>query len=300
MSHNGMPKSALTSKLQKLAISLRRNPYGDVLSGLTYSGVVVACALLVGVAYERLFQLALVATLMFLVVSIVFLSLAIGRLQARVDDSGNAISMRFGLSDLGWNVPSFFMDGASGSPSLQLLNLKVLLFCNPRSVLELGSGQTTKVLSCFADANPAASVVSLEQNAEWHSRLAPDIKHDYRLLPITDRLVANDASSTSVTAQWYADDPVLKRRYDYILVDGPDDGASNPGRVGIINYLPDLLSEEFIIVFDDAERPGESRTVSLVETILEKSHIPFRSFQKCGIKTQAVICSPRFGFLQYV
>jgi hypothetical protein len=90
-----------------------------------------------------------------------------------------------------------------------------------------------------------------------------------------------------------------------LLVDGPDHGG--PGtqfvdyaRSGILQYMPDLLAPKFIVVFDDAERYGETMTINALDALLRATDIPFVRFARHGMKSQVAFCSPEFAFLRSV
>jgi hypothetical protein len=104
-------------------------------------------ALLLGVAYISLLLTAVV--------------LFCSRLLAKLNDLRYLLSLESGLSRSGYLVNDFFTEGAAGNPSLQLLLLKCLRFCKPQRILELGSGQTTKLLACYHRANPDTKIITL-------------------------------------------------------------------------------------------------------------------------------------------
>lgn len=285
---------------------LEKGPHGNAVISAAIVCVFVTCLVIASVSYRPLVglaaSLALGCVLAMLVLNIVLVS----RLRARVDDVHAAIATEKTLQRIGYAVTDFFMDGAAATPSLQLFNLKVLLFCRPKNILELGSGQTTKVLSCYARENSAAYVLTLEQNERWVNRLRSLVVHDYRYLPLEKMEFECSGTGLQLNTFWYKDIPELhKQKFHYILVDGPDSGKvgtahSDYSRCGILRYLPSILAESFIIVFDDAERYGETMTINALKDILQASNVPFHYFSTHGIKTQDVVCSPEHSYLQSV
>jgi hypothetical protein len=60
------------------------------------------------------------------------------------------------------------------------------------------------------------------------------------------------------------------------------------------------LADDFIIVFDDAERKGEKTTIAQVKELLSEQKIEFFCFERNGIKRQHVITSKSRDFAQYL
>lgn len=293
-------------QIWKYYYRLKKGPHGNAVITAAIICVFVMCLVLASLLYGPFFApagaLALGCVLAMLVLNIVLLS----RLRARIDDVHAAIATEKTLQRIGYAVTDFFMDGAAATPSLQLFNLKVLLFCRPQNILELGSGQTTKVLSCYARENPSAYVLTLEQSEGWVNRLRSLIVHDYRHLPLEKMDFQCSGTGLQLKTFWYKDIPELhKRKFHYILVDGPDSGKpgtahTDYSRCGILRHLPSILAESFIIVFDDAERYGETMTINALKDILQASNVPFHYFSTHGIKTQDVFCSPDNSYLQSI
>ena len=283
--------------------AVRRGPHGAAIAAGAAGSTLAVLGLAVALIDRRAWVPAVALTLAALIVDVMLAAIIISRLRAKINDVHAAISLEAGLRRVGWTVTDFFTDGAAANPSLQLFNLKVLQFVKPRTILELGSGQTTKLLSAYARAAPAIYVLTLEQDASWADRLRPDVVHDYRHVPLVSRAFSCPGSGLQVRTQWYDEVPELRgRRFDYILIDGPDSGAhparTRYARSGILEYMPSILNDSFVVVFDDAERYGETMTVDALRDILKALQIRHVSFSIHGIKTQVVFCSPDHAYLR--
>lgn len=79
------------------------------------------------------------------------------------------------------------------------------------------------------------------------------------------------------------------KKYDVISIDGPK-GRFAYSRRDIIDYIPEILNESFVIVIDDTERHGEQVTVRDIENILKEKNIEFckgiyEGMSRCTILT---------------
>jgi hypothetical protein len=293
-------------QLLHLFYRFNRGPHGNAVAAVLIGSFLLFGALLAGAAYEPLrapvMAIALTAVFVVLNLSIVLLNL----LRAKINDTHYAISLEAGLRRAGYDPVDFFTDGAAANPSLQLLHLKVLQFCRPQRVLELGSGQTTKLLSCYARENHSAYVLSLEQDESWLQRLKEHVVHDYRHVPLQPTEFTCSGSKLHLKTMWYQSLPELRDgHFDYLLVDGPDPGTPGTAhneysRSGILEYVPAILSPSFVVVFDDAERYGEIMTMRAFEDILRARGIQYVRFAVHGIKTQVVFCSRDRSYLRSV
>jgi hypothetical protein len=195
----------------------------------------------------------------------------------RFNDLNALVSLHFTLQRLGWNPPAFFTDGAAGSPTLQLALLKYLLLTHPTAVLELGSGQTSKMLSCYQRDHPDAYVLTLEEDRAFADVMRPFITHDYRHAPLNP---------------WY--DVPTDRAFDIVLLDGP---SNLEKRIGIAAHLPRILSPSFILLLDDTEDRAMRPTLAACDSALQQT--PHLRFQIDGWKQQTVFCAPQHRFLAY-
>jgi len=296
----------LSGLLGKYYYSLKNRPQGTATIGVFAGAMVVLCLLAAGFVYEPVRQYVLAISIALAVVLLTLVVALLSNLRAKLNDVHYAISLENGLRRAGYEPEDFFTDEAAGNPSLQLLNLKILRFCQPKQTLELGSGQTTKLLTCYKRQNPDAYVLTLEQNADWARRLGAHMAHDCRHVGLERKEFTCSGTGLKLCCHWYKDVPELREhRFDYVLVDGPDHGNLGTehldySRCGILQYIPALLAPSFIIVFDDAERYGETMTISALEGILTASGIQFIRFARHGIKTQVVLCSKDLAYFQSV
>lgn len=268
---------------------------------VTVLGAGVLLALAATVPSLRSFAtLALLGCIAILVlITILLLTRAIGRTNELL----SSISLYANLISQERLPAPLFLDGAAATPSLQLQLYKCLSLMRPQAILELGSGQTTRVLATYCRDNPDCHVVTLESDPDWHRRLSQDIelsgkKHEYIWSPLKRVAVKVDGAHHPISSLWYNEVPaLLGSKFQLILVDGPDSGGQF-SRSGILNYLPAILAPSYVIVFDDAERAGERMTIDACERALAAAGLEFVRFGVKGIKDQAVFCSRDLMYLQ--
>jgi hypothetical protein len=118
--------------------------------------------------------------------------------------------------------------------------------------LELGAGQSTLLLDALARAGLLAAL-TIEHDVQWAGRIGARVDHEVRAVPL------RRAEVLGIAADVYDFEP--ERRFDLALVDGPI-GTPRRSRWGALKILEAGLAEEFVVVFDDAERPGERETVA--------------------------------------
>jgi len=177
-----------------------------------------------------------------------------------------------------------------------------------KRLLELGSGQTTKLLPPTTMRIPVGSSSARRERVLGESRPAEitraGARHEYRVARLERppfhlcRSVGKSrCRGTATPGTWR---PEVRRHF----VDGPSappDREARPLRArGFLQYLPGLLKDSFVVIVDDCDRYGEHATVVLLEKMLKSLGIAFFRFDVQGTKTQSVVCSPDRAFLAYV
>jgi len=147
--------------------------------------------------------------------------------------------------------------------------------------LELGAGQSSLLLDALARAGRLASITTLEHDADWAARIGGRIAHDVLVAPL------QPARLHGVDTQVY--DVALGRRFDLVVVDGPV-GAPHHSRWGALAVLDRHLADEFVVVFDDAERPGERQTIERFLTLRQETGHVFVH----AMKSQCVVFTPKY------
>ena len=205
------------------------------------------------------------------------------------------------ICDSSWLHNRGFCPGrwAAGYPFLYLL-YRTLDELRPSRILELGLGQTTRMIAQYADANGSASHIVVEHDKKWG-----DFFLKNRTLPNNSELCYLPLSQSGV----YKDDRQVvvyegfrerfqDCQFDLIVIDGPFGFlAKQYSRVDVLEIMPECLADPFAILMDDSERPAEKRTISEMRALLDANGIPHKSGAYNGTKSTTIITSESTGFL---
>ncbi len=169
----------------------------------------------------------------------------------------------------------------------------------PSSILELGLGQTSKLTGQYAKHAGIPHYI-IEHDEDW-------IKY---FTGSWDKFSANTVINILPlkTCMAYGDEYfkydgferlIGKNRFELISIDGPFGGDGKASRRDILDVLPDVLADDFIIMFDDCGRNGEIQTVNDVATILGKNRCSYEygCYDGGGYKKTCVFTSKSWKWL---
>lgn len=83
-----------------------------------------------------------------------------------------------------------------------------------------------------------------------------------------------------------------------MLVDGPR-GVDEFSRFGCVETIRANTTKDFVIVFDDCDRPGEIQTIRFVEQLLASKGDIFRKRELRGRTSQAILATAGFSSVLY-
>jgi len=170
----------------------------------------------------------------------------------------------------------------------------------PHSILELGLGQTTKMISQYAAVDKSISHTVVEHDENWvnfYKKSNPlSSNTNIFMLPMTTKGIYKE--DTEVYAYEGFKEKFSGKKYDLISIDAPFGGyAKIYARVDIISILPDCLADSFVIFIDDSNRKGEQKTIMEIKDILKSNNIDFCEGEYKGQKYTKIITSEDIGFL---
>jgi len=183
-----------------------------------------------------------------------------------------------------------------GAANYSLLYLIVRAYCElpVTSILEVGAGQSTRLLDALNRRFRKATIVTLEHDVAWADLLAKSVEHRVIHAP----LVCQDISRRQVM---FHDLKVLSRaeRFDMILVDGPI-GTRRYSRLGLLRIMElHMQQDNFLAIMDDAERPGEMQTLVLCRDWLAKNGVTHVEQELKAAKHQRIFAAGTFSRARY-
>lgn len=188
----------------------------------------------------------------------------------------------------------------AGNYSLFYVLYRILNEIKPQNILELGLGETTKMIQAYKkDNNSNANCITVEQNKDWIDiRIKNDISIDLiNLLHIPVHTINIDGKQTSAYKGLVDALKPFDQKFNLILIDGPN-GSLNFSRYNIIELVTEgFLASDFIIIVDDYERNGERQTIEKLLELLQQKNIKFEVGDYVGEKHQRLIVSPNFHYL---
>ncbi len=197
---------------------------------------------------------------------------------------------------------TFDLHNWAANYSFIYLLFRILDRIEPQNILEFGLGQTTKLTTQYiVHKNPKAHLSVCEHSLDWIKIYRPELpKHKHIRINHLDleyfgyRRQRNDKYAGLLEL-------VGDQKYDLIIVDGPVGGGKNLPRSNVVDLIGHgNLAEDFVIIFDDAERVGEKNTIKKAQAALRKKSVAFQTFERFGIKRQAYIVSKSRSFAAFL
>ncbi|TXB65418.1 hypothetical protein FRY74_08320 [Vicingus serpentipes] len=173
---------------------------------------------------------------------------------------------------------------------------RILNDYQPKNILELGLGESTKIISTYLDNFLTNSNhIVVEHNPDWVESFKEKFKLNERTKIELLELELKNINGFEVNS--YKDfDLKLTNDFDFYIVDGPF-GADRFSRYDIISLVKNFeKNKEFIILFDDTNRRGEQETCDEICSILKKNKIIYHTFNYSGNKASTVIASDKYKF----
>lgn len=205
------------------------------------------------------------------------------------------------ISDSKWLVNKKFSPGrwAVGYPYLYAM-YRVLNEIHPKHILELGLGQSTRMIAQYAAADHDVSHTIVEHDPEWINFFNRDFE-----LPPNSKIVRlerefvpyNEAESVRVFHGFK--EAVGNQIYDFISVDAPLGGDMKQyARIDVLELIPQCLADEFVIMIDDTERSGERNMIRELQQSLKNAGFEFQIGKYSGQKECTLLCSRQLSFLK--
>ena len=177
--------------------------------------------------------------------------------------------------------------------------VRALEAIKPRSILELGLGQSTKIMaSYFKNLNDGEYYDVVEQDKEWADFFSNGEKIDniVGMTIHTRSIYTKEYKGADIYAYEDFDSVVKNKKYSLISIDGPW-GSDIYSRMDILNYIPSILNDSFAILVDDYNRYGEKAMVRELTKILKNNGIEYDMGMYSGEKDMLIIMSKDYKYL---
>lgn len=204
------------------------------------------------------------------------------------------------ISESLWLKDKTFSPGrwAVGYPYLYVM-YRVLNETRPKRILELGLGQSTRMIAQYAAAFQDVEHIVVEHDPEWVEFFCNDFPLPKNTkVVMLEREMAPYKEAEAVRVFKGFQETFHGQKFDFISVDAPLGGDMKQyARIDVLNLIPDGLGENFVIMVDDCNRIGETNTVKEIQQRLADYQIGHQTGWYQGEKISVLICPVRMGFL---
>lgn len=187
---------------------------------------------------------------------------------------------------------------AVGYPYLYVM-YRILNEIRPMRILELGMGQSTRMISQYAREFPGVEHIVVEHDDKWIEFFSRGFKlaDCTRVLQLDwDYVPFNGAEGVRVYGGFV--EALAGSQFDFISIDGPLGGDMETyARIDVLQLLPECVSSSFAIMIDDCERSGELNTMYEMQQSLSRCDVPYESCKYSGMKDLGLLCSSDLAFL---
>lgn len=176
---------------------------------------------------------------------------------------------------------------------------RILNEVRPTRILDLGLGQTSKMIAQYAAAHPSVEHVIIEADPEW----VGFFNQGYHL-PANSRIVMSEYEMREYkgeSVRFYSGlaQKLSGQRFDLISIDAPPSkGMVNYGRLDVLDLMPEALSPDCVLMMDDVQRVRERNAVGEIVAKLASFALGYKDETYHGDKDFSVICSERMRFLR--
>ncbi len=166
------------------------------------------------------------------------------------------------------NHPLPPMRGYAAAPDLANTLISLIKEQKPKLILEAGSGVSTLIGSYCLQTLGEGKVISLDHDKTYADLSSKNLfKHELQDIGTVVHAPLTEIALKGKTWLWYETTELLKviknQSIDLLVIDGPPWNTQNLARYPALPILFDLLSENAIILIDDAARKDEQEILNL-------------------------------------
>jgi len=174
---------------------------------------------------------------------------------------------------------------------------RVLNDMYPKSILEFGLGQSSKLIHQYANYYNDVKAITCEHDVEWIQFIKNQMNYKLNILQMElEEIIYKNKQTLTYKECINKLSNYNGGVFDFIFVDGPY-GSDNYSRSQVIQLIKNNLHDSFCIVMDDYCRKGEKETMQEMMDILhsEKKEFLYRVYS--GEKEHILLCSKNLKFL---
>jgi predicted O-methyltransferase YrrM len=151
------------------------------------------------------------------------------------------------------DVDDFYAVGSAANYGLLYLIQRIARELKPATIVELGAGQSTRLIDRInRRAETPATITTVEHDPHWAGLIGAQVQHKLTVVPLVKSRIAGheidgyDLSSVTATA------------INLLIIDGPiaKGHGTRFNRWGALPLI-ERLADDFVVIVDDAERPGD-------------------------------------------
>ncbi len=178
---------------------------------------------------------------------------------------------------------------------------RVLDEMQPDMILELGTGQTTKMICDYLLWNKDDAHIAVEQDPDWVpylEKIADTDRSEILIMPVELKHETINGKKVRVTRYDGFKEKLLdagkkyNRKYDFVSIDGPSTVVGQTGNVSarrdIMEIIPEYIADDFTIMLDDIDKkPNRVLAGEIADKLGKEKDIRYREYW--GQKGVAVI-----------
>lgn len=187
---------------------------------------------------------------------------------------------------------------AGGASFFYILH-RVLEDIQPEKVVELGLGESSKLISSYASHEEwLKSHFIIEHSESWIAAFQKRFQLSEKSDIILHSLVGKTQNFGPKDGLRYRGvDKHVWQDATLVVIDGPF-GSDSYSRMNVMDFVNQLLPEStFVLILDDSHRRGEKETLSEIRNLLFANKITFHEKEYGGLKSCTLICSHHYPWL---
>lgn len=185
---------------------------------------------------------------------------------------------------------------------------RILNDAQPKNIIELGLGQTTKLTSQYVKYFDDTKLTVLESDKDWIENFSKNLEITDNIQIVNLNVETFEYNNTINLRFTDIDQIVESEKYDLIIIDAPRGFMEKDGKNELLEYsrsniwqlIPSNLADDFIIIMDDYERKGERNTMNHAKELLKENNKEIYSYTAKGLKTQHAIFTEKYRFISWI